>query len=317
VNVKDDCGTALTSGSVTASFSNSDPELQLQSLKNGLWNATWQTNNNSESAVAITLQANDAERKLQGKSVVNTSLAATTAQPLFALQGVVSAAGGQRFVPIAPGSIISIYGNNLAGNAMPATSKPLPSQLVDTTVFMAGLALPLYYVSGTQVNAQVPFEIEPNATYQLLVLRGNTVSLPVGVDVAPAQPAVFTDTLVAPNQGVIFVVRGNEQFEAKPASPASPGDTIMMFCAGLGAVTPTVTDGAAAGANPPSSTSNNVQLSIGGLNAPVSFAGLTPGYVGLYQINSVVPADVTVGNSVPVTITVAGQTSPQVVMAIQ
>jgi trimeric autotransporter adhesin len=314
VNVKDDCGTALTSGSVIASFSNSDPELQLQSLKNGLWNSTWQTNNGSGSAVTITLQASDAQGKLQGKSVVNTSLTATTDQPVFALQGVVSAAGLQRFVPIAPGSIISIYGTNLAGNAMTATTKPLPIQLVDTTVFMAGQALPLFYVSDTQANAQVPFDIAPNATYQLLVTRGDTVSLPVGIDVAPAQPAVFTDTSAAPNQGVIFVVRGNEQFEAKPASPASPGDAIVIFCAGLGGVNPAILAGASADGQ---QTTRTPTVTIGGLNAPVNFSGLAPGFVGLYQVNAVVPKGVASSNAVPVTINIAGQTSPQVVISVQ
>lgn len=313
VNVKDDCGNALTSGSVTASFSNGDPELQLQSLKNGFWNSTWQTNNASSSTVTITLQANAAEGQLQGKSVVNTSLTATTDQPLFALEGVVSAAGLQRFVPIAPGSIISIYGTNLAGNTRTATSLPLPIQLVDTTVFMAGLPLPLFYASDKQVNAQVPFTIAPNATYQLVVTRGNTLSLPVGVDVAPSQPAVFTDTSVAANQGVIVVVRGKEQFEAKPASPASPGDTIMIFCAGLGVVNPPVAAGALANGQP---TVNVPMVTIGGLNAAVNFSGLAPGYVGLYQINAVVPQGVPSGNAVPVTINIAGQISPQVAMAI-
>jgi minor extracellular serine protease Vpr len=177
---------------------------------------------------------------------------------------------------------------------MSATSKPLPVQLVDTTLVMAGRALPLYYVSDTQVNAQVPFEIEPNATYQLVVTRGNTISLPVGVDVAATQPAVFTDTTVAPNQGVIFVVRTGMQFEAKPATPASPGDVIMMFCAGLGAVNPTIASGVPANGEP---TTITPTVTIGGLNAAVNFSGLAPGFVGLYQINAFVPKGVPSANA--------------------
>jgi uncharacterized protein (TIGR03437 family) len=314
VNVKDDCGTALSSGSVTASFSNSDPELQLQSLKSGLWSATWQTSNSSGGPVTITLLASDTQGKLQGRSVVNTALAATTDQPVFQLQGVVSAAGGQRFVPIAPGSIISIYGQNLAGGAMLASSQPLPTQLVDTTVVAGSLSLPLYYVSEKQVNAQIPFDIDTNTTSQLYVVRGNAISLPVGVDVAPAQPSVFTDSSVAPNQGAIFVARGKEQFEAKPESPASTGDVIVMYCAGLGAVNPTIAAGAKSSGQ---TTKTTPTVMIGSQNASVQFSGLTPGLVGLYQINAVVPSGVPTGNAVPVTITIAGQTSPQVVMAIQ
>lgn len=315
VGVKDDCGTALNSGSVIASFSNGDPALELQSLKNGLWNATWQTSSASAGAVTVTLQANDAQRKLQGKSVVSTSLSTAGQQPVFTLQGIVSAAGGQSFVPVAPGSLISIRGSNLAGATMSATSTPLPIELGDTIVAMGGLPLRLSSVSAGQISAQVPFEIQPNTTSYLLVGRTSTLSFPVGIDVAPAQPAIFLDTSVAPNQGKIFVVQGDTMVEATPKSPAKPGDTIVISCAGLGAVSPAGADGAVAGAN--QHTSNTAKVTIGGQNAQVSFAGLTPGLVGMYQITAVVPANAPTGNGVQVTIQIAGQISPAVVMAIQ
>lgn len=314
VNVKDDCGTALSSGSVTATFSNSDPELQLQSLKNGLWNATWQTNSAGEGAVTITLRATDPQGKLQGSSVVNTALAATTEQPVFALQGIVSAAGGQPFIPVAPGSLISIHGKNLAGAATLPTSKPLPIQLGDSLVTMAGLALPLYSTSDGQINAQVPFEVEANTVSYLVVSHSNALSLPVGVNIAAAQPAVFTDTKVAPNQGVIIVLRGRQQFEARPETPASAGDLIVVYCDGLGAVRPAIASGTLGNGEP---TANTPAVTIGGVPAAVKFSGLAPGFVGLYQINTVVPAGAPKGKAVPLTITIAGQTSPTVVMAIR
>jgi uncharacterized protein (TIGR03437 family) len=103
--------------------------------------------------------------------------------------------------------------------------------------------------------------------------------------------------------------------EATPKSPAKPGDTIVISCAGLGAVSPAGADGAVAGAN--QHTSNTAKVTIGGQNAQVSFAGLTPGLVGMYQITAVVPANAPTGNGVQVTIQIAGQISPAVVMAIQ
>ena len=70
-------------------------------------------------------------------------------------------------------------------------------------------------------------------------------------------------------------------------------------------------------AEPLSRTDNPVTVMIGGRPAAVSFSGLTPGYAGLYQINAVVPAGITPGDAVPVVISVAGQTSPPVTMAVR
>jgi uncharacterized protein (TIGR03437 family) len=140
------------------------------------------------------------------------------------------------------------------------------------------------------------------------------------VNVAPAQPAIFEDTSAAPAQGIIYVVRGQGasqiQFEAKPGSPANAGDVIVAYCAGLGAVNPAVATGAAGGV-PVSSTTNTVSMTVGGKSAPIAFAGLAPGFVGLYQVNSVVPQGTSMGDSVPVSLSVAGQTSPPVTIAIK
>lgn len=314
VNVKDDCGSALTAGSVTAAFSNGDQELQLHSLKNGFWNATWQTSSTSASSVTITLQASDSQARLRGKSVVNTALAATTNQPVFALEHIVSAAGGQAFVPVAPGSLISITGKNLAEAAASPTTQPLPIQLGGTVVEMAGLALPLYSTSDGQIGAQVPFEVKPNVVSYLVVSHGGAYSQPVGVDVAAAQPAIYTDTKVASNQGRINVVRGTQQFEATPNTPASPGDSIVIYCEGLGAVKPPAASGALGSGQ---STMNTPKVAIGGVQATVKSSELAPGSVGMYQVKAVVPENVPKGSAVSVAITIAGQTSPEVVMAIQ
>ena len=65
-------------------------------------------------------------------------------------------------------------------------------------------------------------------------------------------------------------------------------------------------------------TANPVTVTIGGATVPASFAGLSPGFaVGLYQVNFVVPAGITAGNNVPVSVTVAGQTSPVVTIAVR
>ncbi|HLG95996.1 MAG TPA: hypothetical protein VKX49_06770 [Bryobacteraceae bacterium] len=318
VDVKDDCGNPLESGSVNVSFSSGDTPLSLLPVKAGHWEGTWKTRGNALSQVTLHIHAQDTTQQLQGDTQVDGALEAPTDPPVFTKDGVLSAAAGQSFAALAPGSIISIYGERLSQSPVGATDTPLPNILAQTNVFMAGEPLPLYYVSPTQINAQVPFDINVNTTQQILVQNGPTYSQPVSVDVAPAQPSIFVDSSVAPKQGIVYVVRGTgasqSQFEATPSTPAHVGDVVVIYCAGLGIVNPAVASGAAAMGV--SSATNPVQVSIGNQTAPVLFAGLTPGFVGLYQVNATVPADVS-GSAVPIAISVAGQTSPIAVMAVQ
>ena len=97
---------------------------------------------------------------------------------------------------------------------------------------------------------------------------------------------------------------------AQPGTPASIGETVVIYCTGLGPVTPKVAEGAPPPGSPLSTAVKPVTVTIGGVAATVSFAGLTPGDPGLYQINAVVPSGIETGNAVPVVISVAGQTSP-------
>ncbi len=328
VSVKDDCGNPMPStGSVSVSFSNGDPRLSLQSQGSGSFENTWQTGNTAQ-GVTLTIQA--ANQALAGSQVVNGSLASEQQPPVFGNSGIVSAAAAVPFTALAPGSAISIYGNLLAENAAAAGTLPLPSQLVntDTQVFVSGttaagtstglLNVPLYYVSPNQVNALIPYEVSVDTSLQLLVQRGPTLSVPVLIDTAQAEPAIFSNGGTPGSAGLIQVypVAGGQPYFASPSAPAHAGDTIVLYCTGLGPVNPAVVDGAAPGQQL-SKTTSPAQLRVGGQPAPVSFAGLTPGFAGLYQVNAVVPSGSQTGTTVPVTLTIDGQTSPLVTLAIQ
>jgi adhesin/invasin len=224
---------------------------------------------------------------------------------------------------LAPGAVISIYGNRLAESTAQAQTIPLPPQLVDTQVYVAGggaglLNLPLYYVSQNQVNALIPYEVSVNTTLQLLVQRGNTYSVPVQINMARAEPAVFSTSGAPGAAGLIQVypASGGQPYFASASAPAHAGDTIVLYCTGLGAVSPGVGDGAAPGQQL-SNTVSAAQLTVGGQSAQVNFAGLTPGFAGLYQVNGVVPAGTPTGANVPVRVAIDGQTSPVVTLAIQ
>jgi uncharacterized protein (TIGR03437 family) len=212
---------------------------------------------------------------------------------------------------VAPGGLVTIKGSGLAQGTGVNLTPPLPTTLADTQVMLGGVALPLLYASDGQVNAQVPSALPVNTQQQIMVIRnGNAPSVPDQVGIAQASPAIYTISQNGSGQGAIVdsftgVVKDSN-------SPATASDFISIYCNGLGQVSPVVPDGQPAGSNPPSSTVNKVTVTIGGVPATVSFAGLSPGYAGLYQVNVQMPSGVTPGNQ-SVVITVAGQSSPTTV----
>lgn len=279
VKVLDDCGGPLNSGSVTVDFSNGDPTISLRSLNDGTWNGTWQTRASASalSQVMLTVTAATRDSRITGTRDLTGGFRSPQAPPVLDKSSVLSAASAVRFVPLAPGSMISIYGSGLADNQQHASTIPLPTQLANAQVFMAGQLMPLLYVSDTQINAVVPFGVNTNTQQQLLVLRDLTYSLPVQVDVAPAQPAIFSSAGF-----MAYRNDGTPPFLVTPDTPAKSGDVLLAYCAGLGATSPAVADGIASPISPAATTQYPVTLKIGGKNAPVSFAGLVPGLVGLY-----------------------------------
>ena len=215
--------------------------------------------------------------------------------------------------PLSPGAMISIFGSNLA-NATASTLKfPLPSQLSGTQVTIGGVAAPLLYAGSGQINAIVPYGLPVNTNAQVMVQQGTAYTSPEPIVVAAASPAIFTQSASGSGQGVIIVYVSG--MYAQPGSPAHAGDEVVIYAAGLGATTPAATDGQAATASPLLEVPG-VTLAIGGRPARVDFAGLVPGYAGLYQINAAVPDGVH-GDTLPVVLAVAGQSSPPVTMAVQ
>ena len=208
------------------------------------------------------------------------------------------------------------YRVNLSDGVGQSNGLPLPQQLNGTQVLLGNQPLPILYTSTGQLNVQVPYTVPVNTQYQLTVQHGNTLSVPQSLVVAQAQPGIFTVNQQGTGQGSI--VKSDQVTLAQPGTPAGIGEVIVIYCTGLGAVTPAVKEGSPAPTTPPLSTTvNPVTVTIGGQSAPVAFAGLTPGYAGLYQVNVVVSTGITTGDAVPVVLNVAGQTSPAVTMAVK
>ena len=318
IRVVDDCGTPMISGSVVATFSSGDPLVAFINLRDGRWTGTWQPRNVSSVPVTITATAQLTAPPLKGVSSIGGNLQPNNSTPSIAAGGVVSAANFAPRAPIAPGSYVAIFGSNLAPGLALAGELPLRPDLNGTQVTLAGRRMPLSSTSNGQINALVPYDVQTNATQQMIVQRGNAYSVPEPVTIATAQPAIFTKDQSGQGAGVIEgIKRDGTRFLVDASHPVSAGDFVVIYCAGLGPVDPVVAAGAAAPSSPLSSTSNPVTVTIGGISATVAFAGLAPGFAGLYQVNAVVPSGITPSPAAPLIITVAEQSSPAVTIAVQ
>jgi uncharacterized protein (TIGR03437 family) len=194
---------------------------------------------------------------------------------------VANAASGQAAIA-APGSIISIYGSGMAQTTLPAAGFPLPATLAGATVTIGGINAPIFYASPLQINAQVPFQVSAGNAAVVVKLGSNVVGSS-SITVQTVAPGLF---LGASGQAAALNQDGSAN---SPGNPAAVGSVMAVFLTGLGPVNHAVVTGAAASANPLSNVSGNVSAVVGGVVAEVAFAGLAPGFAGLYQVNVRVP----------------------------
>jgi len=189
---------------------------------------------------------------------------------------------------LAPGNVVQIYGTNFSGQTS-ATAFPLPVSVAGTSVIIGGIASPLFYVAPGQINAQIPFELASGNQYQVIVNANGALSTPVSIQVNTVAPGVLgfaSGELVAQRPDGSLV---------SDASPAKPGDVLVLYLAGMGLTdNPAVTTGAGAPGLSPGDTLAHPQvpptLTMDGSPVHITFAGLTPGLVGLYQVDFQVPA---------------------------
>jgi uncharacterized protein (TIGR03437 family) len=315
VKVVDDCANPMTAGGVSVTFSNGDPPLRLTSLKDGNWAGTW-IPRRVLPEIVITADAAIPEQNLKGQVQIKVGSHTGDPLPVINTDGIVNAASFAPLGPVAPGSLVAVFGSRLANSLAPAQALPLPLNLAGGSILIAGQPAPLIFASDGQVNAAVPYGIAVNTTQQAIATRDSSISVPQPLIIAPAAPGVFT--LPDGKQGIVVDVDPNAvQTVVDTAHPATVGHALVIYCTGLGEVTPAVQSGAAAPSNPPATVVNPVSVTIGGVPATVAFAGLTPTQVGLYQINVVVPAGITPGTQVPLVIVSAGQSSAPVTITVR
>ena len=313
VRAVDSCGNLITSmnGSVSATFNDGDAAVSLVHEGNGNWSGTWTPRNGASTQVQVNYTGLEGSGVSLLTGTANITVAVKPAGTTPLTFGAANAASGLGAY-ISPGGLVSIYGQQLASQAVTSGSPPFPKNINGTQVLLGGIALPLRYVGGGQINAQVPFGLGINTQQQLIVQNGTTLSVPQSVVVAAAQPGIYTQDQSGAGPGVI--VDANTNMEVKAGSPAHIGDTLVIYCNGLGATNPAVPTGTPAPSiEPLARTASTTTVTIGNVNAVVEYAGLAPGFPDLYQVNAVVPLGVTPGSAVPIVLTVAGQSSPSTV----
>lgn len=256
-----------------------------------------------------------------GGGTSNTTDFVIGSGPQASTASVVSAANSSSGV--APRSIVTVYGVNLAGHTAKADiAPPLPVTLGGSAVMLSvggsSSAAPLFYVSPSQISFQVP--LLNGAPTQTLTITQGVQSTSVQVQIVPYAPAIFTTNSQGTGQASVLIA--NTASIAAPVGafpnsrPAKVGEYISIFCTGLGDVANRPTLGAASPSNPLATTLVNPTVTIGGVPATLQFSGLAPGFVGLYQVNVQVPATAPVGPQILVALTIGGVTSNTVEIAI-
>ncbi len=263
-----------------------------------------------------------------GNSPITLNVELAVSAPQFSPLGVV---GGANFsaVSVSAGEILSLFGTGLSSATTTNTILPLPNILNGTQVTVNGVnSAPLFYVSPTQINFAMPWEVLGQTSVQILVTSNGVPSLSETVTLAPVGPGIFTMNSTGTGQGAIQIASVTPPAFAAPvgslpgnaAQPVTRGQYLTIYCTGLGNVSPQPADGVAASSNPLSNTLQKVTVSLGASLLPATqfdFSGLAPGFVGLYQVNVQVPTTAATGPAVPLFLTVGGVQSNTVTIAVQ
>ncbi len=241
--------------------------------------------------------------------------------------GLVNGASFSAGAGVAPGSIVSVFGVDMAPQLATFDSVPLPKTLAGASLSLSdpasgfnGLA-PLYFVSGGQMNIQVPWEANPGATDTFTPAVSGANGAGVNVNVQFFAPGIFTADQSGKGQGSIL--NASTGTLAAPVGkyngshPVKRGEYISIYCTGLGLVDNPPADGAPSPSSPPANTAVQPFAIVGGAFAPPSFSGLAPGFIGLNQVNVQIPADAPTGDAVTIFLTDGFTNSNTVTIAIQ
>jgi len=207
-----------------------------------------------------------------------------------------------------PGAEATLLGTGfIASGAKAAAVSPLPTSLGGLRVQANGSAMPVFYASEDQVNFQCP-QAAPGASVALTIQSDTGASLPLTTTMQFASPGIYTMDGSGHGQGAVLVAGTANVAMTKTkgvlSEPAQLGGYISIYSTGLGGTNVDVPAGTPAPSDPLAEVIAPVDVTVGGQAAEVSFAGLVPGYTGLYVVNAKLLAATPIGPAIPLQIAV-------------
>jgi uncharacterized protein (TIGR03437 family) len=228
-------------------------------------------------------------------------------------------AGSMRTGAISPGEIIAVIGSGIGpaptGLQLDANRK-VRASLGDTQLLINGIPAPLTYASVGQVNAVVPYEVGISGKAAIQVVSSGLKSDVWEVPLAPSAPAIFT--LDATGVGRAAVLNDGRSVN-DPSNPVLRGAIVQIYATGEGQLSPPGVTGGVTADGDVRKPLLKVSVTIGGVNAPVQFAGSAPELIaGVLAVNAIVPQEVLPGPAVPVSITIgAASSQPATTIAVK
>jgi len=222
---------------------------------------------------------------------------------------ILSFANGASYVDdggCSPGAVATFMGEGFSRNAPKAAStSPIPTEMDGVRVKANDAYIPVFYASETQINVQCP-QLAPGNPLTLTVESNTGTSSPLSTKVQYATPGIFALDGSGRGQGAILLANTSTvampHTDGIPSQPAKPGDFVSIYATGLGPVGINLATGQPAPTNVTVPATALVDVLIDGVKADVPFAGLAPGYTGLFQVNAKVPDSIHPGDAVSVQI---------------
>lgn len=214
------------------------------------------------------------------------------------IERVVNAADGT--APVAPGSLVSIFGNSLSPINQATQQTPLPTALGESCLTVNGLPLPVVFVSPTQINGQIPFQIDGNVSMVLRTPGG--VSDTFNLTILPTAPSVFRNGVAGAQSDLPAVYRNSNGLLVTDTNPVHRGDIISIYLTGLGRTSPAVDAGVPAPGDPAATVVVEPAVSLAGVRIPVVSAELVPGAIGVYKVTARVTDLVPPGFDMPLSV---------------
>ena len=307
----------LTISTVTATAANSGTWLSAATVNGGI---TVKADPTGLAPDLYTGTVTIASNGVNGNIVIPVQLTVVAqGPPVASAGGVVNNGTFASGEPLAQGDIAAVFGNQFTFDApTSAAMLPLQTTLDNVQVLVNGKPAPVYYTSSGQINFEIPIDAATgDGTIQ--VVRNGTQGNLIYVDINAQAPRFI---VYDGNYAIMTTPAG--ALTGIPSNPVKVGDTIVIYTLGLGPTSPPVSSGTASPTSPLATVPGTTKVCFGVetpfFQAPCTapeFVGLTPNFVGLYQVNVKIPSGVASGNSTMALFLVDNVSSDSVQLAVQ